>query len=88
MKIKTLFVVTLGLLFFSCTENQRAKAFGGTMYVTIPKGNKVTNITWKQDDLWYSYRPFEEGEVPTTTKFVEQSSFGIVEGEVIFTESE
>lgn len=71
----------------SCTENARVKQFGGSMTINIPPGNKVTNITWKNDEMWYSYRPFQENEKPSTTTFVEESSFGVWEGEVTFIET-
>lgn len=71
----------------SCTENTRAKSWGGTMTINVPKGNKVTNITWKKGDLWYSYRPFQAGEEPTIQTFVEESNLGLMEGKVIFIES-
>lgn len=82
-------LLSLAVLFAlsSCTENQRAKQFGGSMTINVPKGNKVTNITWKKGDLWYSYRPFQEGEKPTTQTFVEQSNWGVMEGKVTFIES-
>jgi len=71
----------------SCTENSRAKTFGGTMTINVPVGNKVTNITWKGSQLWYSYRELQEGEVPVIQHFVEDSKWGMVEGEVIFFET-
>ncbi len=84
---KLLLVLSVVLMLGSCTENDRAKSFGGEMTINIPKGNRVTNITWKKSELWYSYRPFMEGEKPQTQTFVEESSFGVMEGKVIFKES-
>lgn len=86
MKKLLLSLVVLTFL-SSCTDNQRAKQFGGTMTIKVPKGNKVTNITWKADNLWYSYRPFQDGEEPTTQIFIEESNWGVVEGKVKFIES-
>lgn len=74
-------------MMMSCTDNWSARNFGGDMEISIPAGNKVTNITWKGDELWYSYRPFTDGEEPTTTTFHEESSFGVWEGTVTFTET-
>jgi len=84
---KLLLVLSVVLMLGSCTENDRAKSFGGTMTIEVPKGNRVTNITWKKGDLWYSYRPYVNGEIPTTQTFIEESSMGIMEGKVIFKES-
>ena len=75
------------VLAFSCTENTRAKEYGGTMSINVPAGNKVTNITWKNGDLWYSYRPFINDEKPTIQTFAEESTWGVMSGKVIFVES-
>ena len=87
-KITYLLTICFSLsLLTSCTENLRAKSYGGSMTIELPKGTKVTNITWKKGDLWYSYRPMRENEKPENTIFVEQSMFGLMEGEVTFVES-
>lgn len=86
-KLFTVLIMMIALSTTSCTDNQRARSFGGDEEISVPAGNKVTNITWKKGDLWYSYRPFQEGETPTTQIFVEKSSFGIMEGTVTFKES-
>jgi hypothetical protein len=64
-----------------------AKSWGGTMEVDVPKNNKFLFATWKDQELWYSYRPMRIEEFPETTVLKEQSSFGIIEGEVYFKES-
>ena len=33
----------------SCTDNQRARQFGGTETVDIPEGRIIVNCTWKQE---------------------------------------
>jgi len=35
-----------------CTENQRAKKWGGTMSITVPAGEEFVNATWKDNNLW------------------------------------
>ena len=85
---KLLLLLTICLISFtSCTENSRARNFGGNMTIELPRGNKVTNITFKKGDLWYSYRPMLKEENPDTTLFVENSNFGIWEGTVTFIET-
>lgn len=79
-----LFVVVAGTI--GCTENQRAKNFGGSYTVNLPGGQKLVNASWKKDDLWYLIRPMR-GETPETLTLVEDSSFGVLSGEVIFVES-
>ena len=79
-------IILLLFLVSGCTDNQRAKAFGGTATVDIPKGKKFVNATWKEESLWYVYRDAKEGEIPESFVLKEASSFGIIEGQVIFQE--
>lgn len=87
--MKTLLIIaaTALLALPSCTENQRAKTFGGNADVELPAGTKLVDMTWKNENLWYATRPMREGEFPETTTMQEQSSFGMVEGTVTFIES-
>lgn len=70
----------------SCTDNVRAKSFGGTTTVDLPAGTSLVNVTWKEAELWYLTRPRTEGEKPISYTFQEKSGFGLVEGKVIFKE--
>ena len=72
--------------FTSCTEQFRVREFGGKMEIEVPKGYKVTSATWKESGLFYFLEPMEEGYVPKEKKFVESSSYGIMESEVTFKE--
>ena len=78
--------VVFALLFASCTENSRARSFGGTMTVDLPKGEKLVTATWKEASLWYLTRQMREDESPETYSFQESSPFGIAQGTVIFNE--
>lgn len=80
-------LVALALLsMMSCTENQRAKTWGGTMTIDLPAGKKLVEATWKDHDLWYLVRDRKEGESVDTFTFHEESSFGLMEGTVVFKE--
>jgi hypothetical protein len=70
-----------------CTDNIRSKSFGGSMNVALPTNQKLVTATWKESQLWYLYRPMHSNEVAETYTFQEKSSFGMVEGKVVFTES-
>lgn len=74
--IMTLMVATL---LPSCTENQRAKKFGGTMKYQVPKGEEFVNATWKDDNLWI----ITKSKTSTTFYMHEVSSFGLMEGTVV-----
>jgi hypothetical protein len=78
--------VTLMTTLYGCTENTRARVYGGSQTVTLPAGKRLVNVTWKTgSDLWILTKD------DTTTKagtyhFGEKSQFGIWEGEVIIKE--
>jgi len=75
------------LLFsFSCTEQQRAKKYGGSATVELPAGKKLVNATWKMDNLWLLVEDREEGETPKEYVFKENSSYGVMEGQIIIKE--
>ena len=64
----------------SCTENSRAKRFGGTAEIVLPKGKKLVTATWKKNSLWYLTKDMAENDIAETYEFHEESSLGIMEG--------
>lgn len=80
-------MVILLLALISCTENQRSRAFGGTMEVRAPCDQSVFDVTWKGENLWYATQQAREGWVPETKSFKEHSSYGVIQGEVVIIES-
>ncbi|OGH86992.1 MAG: hypothetical protein A2301_01655 [Candidatus Magasanikbacteria bacterium RIFOXYB2_FULL_40_13] len=87
MKIGNLVLGIFCLMLCSCTANCRAKNFGGKMAIDLPCDQKLFDVTWKEDNLWYAMRPMADDEKPETYRFVEESSLGAMEGTVIFHES-
>lgn len=77
--------MTIG--FSSCTENQRARTFGGTTVIEVERGQKVMMATWKDEDLFYMTEEMDSTYVPHNKTLVESSSFGLIESKVIFKES-
>jgi hypothetical protein len=86
MKKVILSIVAIAML-ASCTQNERAKSFGGTATVNLPQGQKLVNITWKEDQIWYLTRPMNSADTAETYTFQEESSYGMMEGTVILKES-
>ena len=84
-KIVVLFML-LGLI-MSCTEQERAKSFGGSAEIELPCGQMLYDITWKENDLWVDYIPQPVDYQPVTHTFKESSSWGIWEGTVKIVES-
>jgi len=81
-------VVALSVLMLtSCTQNNRAKNFGGSAKITLPKGKKLVTATWKDANLWYLTRDMRDSDVAETYEFHEESSFGVWEGTYIITET-
>lgn len=74
------------IMVVGCTDNERARNWGGKETVILPKGKKLINVTWKQDELWYLVRERHENETPEVYEFAEKSSWGILEGKVEFVE--
>lgn len=84
---KFLLIIATVLLFASCTEQERARNFGGEVTIKAPAGYKVTSATWKENNIFYFLEPMEDEYVPKEKKFIESSSYGVLETEVTFIES-
>ena len=80
-------LITLLFTLLACTDNQRTKAFGGEMTITVPCDQTVFDVTWKGQNLWYATQPASAGWTPQTKRFAESSSYGVIQGEVTLTES-
>ncbi len=74
------------LSLISCTENQRARQFGGVAHIDVTAGQKVVGATWKAADLWVLTRPMRADETPETFTLHESSNFGVMEGSVVLKE--
>jgi hypothetical protein len=85
--------VILAIIFgaTSCTDNQRAKSFGGTTTIHLPAGEKLVTVTWKGEaDIWYLTKPMGPNDSAQTYIF-HQDKGGMLNltgnGEVILIES-
>lgn len=79
-KVKMICLGLLTLTITACTENSRVKSFGGEATLNLPKGRKLVNITWKEDNLWYLTKSMTADDIAETYKFHEESSYGMMEG--------
>lgn len=70
----------------ACTQNSRAKNFGGTETITLPAGQVLVTATWKDNHPWYLTRDRKSDETPTVYNFKEKISFGVLEGAIVFIE--
>lgn len=78
MRKLTMVAITL-LALVSCTDNQRARSFGGTETVKLEPNEKFINITWKQDNLWIIVQDTVTGNYYAR----EKSNFGVLQGKVV-----
>ena len=76
---KTLIALLGVIALSSCTENQRARSFGGTEEVSLKPNEVVLNVTWKQDQMWICTKD----TLTNTVYFREKSRWGMLEGAVI-----
>ena len=68
--------------------HEATRNFGGSMTLELPKGQKLEEITWKDDSaLWYLTRPMREDEQPETHTFKADTEWGVFEGTVTIIES-
>ncbi len=64
------------------------REWGGSMTLELEPGEKLEEITWKDDDLWYLTRPMRDGEEAETHEFKQSSNLGVFEGSVTVIEKE
>jgi hypothetical protein len=77
---KLFLVIVMGVMVTSCTENNRVKNWGGEGNINLPKGRKLVNVTWKENQIWYLTRPMDSNDVAESYQFQEESSWGVMEG--------
>ena len=79
-KAFVLFIVAIALMAMlgSCTDNQRARKWGGTENIALPSNEVILTMTWKGDQLWVLSKDTTTG----VSHFREHSSWGFVQGEV------
>ena len=92
MKRKIFKYISVGLLIMlimcCATGCQTAtRNFGGTTTLKLEPNEKLEEITWKDDSLWYLTRPMRDDEEPEVHIFKESDSLGILEGTVKVIES-
>lgn len=77
--MRKIFLLAIVALTISCTDNQRARKFGGTETVTLESHERFINIAWKESNLWVVVQDTITGTIYAK----EKSSFGIMQGKVI-----
>jgi hypothetical protein len=84
--MKKILICLIALCAVSC-ENYTTRKLGGTMTIDVEPGYKVTNATFKEDEIWYFIEPMDNSYTPKQKKLVEKSKYGALEGAIIFNET-
>ncbi|MCD7996494.1 MAG: hypothetical protein LUH21_04590 [Clostridiales bacterium] len=89
MKKKLLSIFTIGavtsMLLTGCQS--ATKSLGGSMTLILDPNQKLEEITWKDESLWYLTRPMTENDIAETHTFQQSSEWGVFEGTVTIIES-
>ena len=84
--MKKLIVILLMFLCLTSCDQSITRTMGGTTKIELETGEKLVEVTWKGDDIWYLVEPMDSDYVPKTKTFKESSRIGVLEGKVIFYE--
>ena len=81
VRLKTIAILLIFIVIgiTSCTDNQRARSFGGTEKVKLLPNEEFINITWKKDNLWVVVTDKNTGNFYAR----EKSSFGVMQGNIV-----
>jgi hypothetical protein len=79
-KAKLAVILFAATLLSSCTENEIAKNYGGTVNLKVPNNCVVITATWKESNLWVLYKDTTNNKV----FLIEDSQFGMWNGRVNF----
>ena len=86
MKKKIILVTTLLMLSLTGCQSL-TKNLGGATTIKLEPNQKLEEITWKEDSLWYLTRPMTEDDIAETHTFQQQTDFGVFEGNVTIIET-
>lgn len=78
-------IISFGLV--SCTDNKMARKYGGSETINLPIGEKLVNITWKEDDLWLLTSNMNPEDSAHIYNFQEKSNWGLMEGKITIVET-
>jgi hypothetical protein len=87
MKRIFILLAIITLISFSSCKNKRVKKWGGSMTIELKANQKLMNVTWKDNDIWYLTTSMDSIDKPKQSVFQEKSNRGILEGRITFKES-
>lgn len=84
---KALLIAFAAIIMVGCTDQKMARSFGGELQVRLEKGQRLVEVTWKENNLWLLTEPMDSDYQPKTKTFYEDSSWGLYEGKITIIES-
>jgi len=78
--MKKVLIILAAVFAISCTDNSRARHFGGNETVELPTNRILLNATWKENNLWV----LTKDTITNQMYFNEKSSWGVMEGTIKF----
>lgn len=84
--IMSIIALTLSTALFSSCQTI-TKNWGGNTTINLEPNQKLEEITWKGNSLWYLTRPMTENDIAEIHTFQEQANLGVFEGTVTIVET-
>jgi hypothetical protein len=81
-----MFAVVVAVLMLTSCENLVTRNLGGSQTINLEKGQKLVEITFKDNDLWILTEPMDSDYVAKTKTFYEDSNLGVMEGKITIVE--
>ena len=86
--MRKIFMIICPTLSLCSCEQQITRQYGGTTTINLEKGEKLIEVTWKGGgDLWYLVEDMDSDYIPKVKVFKESSTYGVLEGKVVFIEN-
>ena len=82
-----MFPLMVAVLLLTSCENLVTRNFGGSQTIELEKGQRLVEITFKDNDLWILTEPMDSDYVPKTKTFYEDSNLGVMQGKITIVES-
>ena len=81
------FIFIMMFCIITSCDQYISRNFGGNTTINLNPGEKLVEVTWKNDaDLWYLVEPMDSDYVPKTKVFRESSNLGVLSGSITFIE--
>lgn len=82
-----MFPLMVAVLLLTSCENLVTRNFGGSQTIELEKGQRLIEITFKDNDLWILTEPMDSDYVPKNKTFYEDSNLGVMQGKITIVES-